>query len=137
MEFPSSKESGEFPVDERHRNLGFGIAPLDIIDEPTDFDNDHFRSNAAHDFAKLNQSPENQNNKAKSVNTAQTAKKRRSRRGREEVDITEGVSRCQQEHLQPIGDESRDFSEGFFEGNNVLLGVLPVSGLVHGVGILV
>ena len=36
--------------------------------------NGHFKSNAAHDFAKLKQSFENQNNKAKSENTAQTAK---------------------------------------------------------------
>ena len=36
--------------------------------------NGHFKSNAAHDFAKLKQSLENHNNKAQSENTAQTAK---------------------------------------------------------------
>ena len=55
----------------------------DIIDELTDLikkaqaeigGNGHFKSNAAHDFAKLKQSLENQNNKAKSESTAQTAK---------------------------------------------------------------
>ena len=55
----------------------------DIIDELNDFfkkaqaeigGNGHFKSNAAHDFAKLKQSLENQNNKTMSENTAQTEK---------------------------------------------------------------